>query len=168
MSRSTANCRTAMKWRSSRRYRADEMASDPRTILTREPISAASLADSLRRDDAGAIATFEGTVRADRRDGVAVVALDYSAHEELALDQMKLLHERARKQFAILDARIAHRLGRLKLGEVSVAIAVAAGHRAAAFDACRWLIDTLKVDVPIWKKDIWADGREAWAALERE
>jgi len=158
-----------MKWRSSRRYRADEMASDPRTILTREPISAASLADSLRRDDAGAITTFEGTVRADRRgDGVALVALDYSAHEQMALEQMQLLRDRALKQFAILDAVIAHRLGRLKLGEVSVAIAVGASHRAAAFDACRWLIDTLKVDVPIWKKDIWADGREAWAASERE
>jgi len=102
-------------------------------------------------------------VRAEQRgDGAALVALEYSAHEPMAIEQLALLRERAMKEFAVQDAAVAHRLGRLALGEVSVAVAVAAGHRAAAFDACRWLIDTLKVDVPIWKKDIWADGRENW------
>lgn len=145
------------------------MNSDERILLTREPIASNALAMLLRRPDAGAIAGFEGTVRAERRaDGATLVALDYSAHEPMAVEQLSLLRERAMKEFTILDAAIAHRLGRLSLGEISVAVAVVSGHRAAAFEACRWLIDTLKADVPIWKKDIWADGREGWTSAERE
>lgn len=137
----------------------------PSIILTREPISARALADSIRSDGSGAIATFEGTVRSERRDdGVELTALGYAAHEPMAIEQMTLLRDRAHKQFEISRVAIAHRLGRLSIGEVSVAIAVASGHRASAFEACRWIIDTLKVDVPIWKKDIWADGREEWTA----
>jgi len=134
-------------------------------LLTREPISARALADAIRDGDAGAIATFEGTVRAERRDdGVELAALDYSAHEPMAVEQMNQLRERAQKQFEISHVAIAHRLGRLGIGEVSVAVAVAAPHRASAFEACRWIIDTLKVDVPIWKRDLWADGREEWTS----
>ncbi len=130
-----------------------------------QPISAAALADGLRGDDRGALATFEGTVRAERReDGVELSALEYVAHEEMAVEQMALLRERALKSFDIRDAALGHRLGRLSLGTVSVAVAVAAAHRAAAFDACRWLIDELKADVPIWKKECWADGRSEWSA----
>lgn len=133
--------------------------------LTREPISARALAESFTGPNSGAIATFEGIVRAERRDdGVELTALDYSAHESMAIEQMTLLRERASRQFEVSRVSIAHRLGRLKIGEVSVAIAVAAPHRASAFEACRWIIDTLKIDVPIWKKDIWADGREEWTA----
>lgn len=140
-----------------------------RVILTSDAIAATDLVFGLRREDAGAIATFEGTVRSERRsDGAALVALEYSAHDQMAIEQIGMLRERALKEFAILDASIAHRLGRLALGEVSVAVAVVAGHRSAAFDACRWLIDTLKLDVPIWKKDIWADGRDCWTPTERE
>ncbi len=139
---------------------------DPIAItLTREPISARALVESISRTNSGAIATFEGIVRAERRDdGVELTALDYSAHEGMAIEQMALLRERASKQFEISQIAIAHRLGHLTIGEVSVAIAVAAPHRGSAFEACRWIIDTLKVDVPIWKKDIWADGREEWTA----
>ncbi len=134
-----------------------------RINLTLAVISAAELARAIRSDEAGAIATFEGTVRAEKRgDGTALVALEYSAHEPMAIEQLASLRDRALKEFAVQDVAVGHRLGRLAMGEVSVAVAVAAGHRAAAFDACRWLIDTLKVDVPIWKKDIWADGREDW------
>ncbi len=145
-------------------------AHDPaQVILTREIISADRLADLIRSKDSGAIATFEGTVRSERRsDGVELIALDYSAHEAMAIEQLGLLRERALERFEIKDAAIAHRLGRLALGDVSVAIAVAAGHRGATFDACRWLIETLKADVPIWKKDIWADGREEWTPTAQE
>jgi molybdopterin synthase catalytic subunit len=134
-----------------------------RVTLTRDAISAAALVETLRRTDGGAIATFEGTVRAERRaDGAELTALDYVAYEEMALEQMRELRRRVLRSFDVLDAAFAHRLGRLVLGEVSVAVVVVAAHRTAAFEACRWLIDTLKVDVPIWKRDIWADGREDW------
>ena len=132
--------------------------------LTREPIDVPGLVAALRRDDAGAIATFEGTVRAERAgSGRTLVALDYSAYEEMAVDQMRALRERALSQFDILDAAVVHRLGRMALGETSIAIVVAASHRAAAFDACRWLIDTVKVDVPIWKAEVWSDGSRSWS-----
>lgn len=134
-----------------------------RAMLTRDVISAAALADRLPRERVGAVATFEGVVRGERRaDGVALAALDYHAYDEMAVEQMSLLCDQARRDFAIIDAAVAHRLGTMKVGEVSVAIAVVAAHRDAAFDACRWLIDAIKVDVPIWKKDVWADGRSEW------
>jgi molybdopterin synthase catalytic subunit len=96
--------------------------------------------------------------------GRKTVYLDYEAYEEMALQQMELLAGQALQQFQIRDVAIVHRLGRLEIGETSVLIAVASPHRAAAFDACRWLIDTLKRTVPIWKKEhfedgaVWADG----------
>jgi molybdopterin synthase catalytic subunit len=90
--------------------------------------------------------------------------LDYEAYEEMARQQMESLAEQALRQFQIRDVSLVHRLGRLEIGEASVLIVVASAHRAAAFDACRWLIDTLKRTVPIWKKEhfedgaVWADG----------
>ncbi len=94
----------------------------------------------------------------------ALSILDYEAYEEMALKQMEELAARALAEFKIRDVAIVHRLGRLEIGETSVLIVVASAHRAAAFDACRWLIDTLKRTVPIWKKEhfedgaVWADG----------
>src|SRR5262249_23586073 len=126
-------------------------------------IDVAPMVTALRRRDAGAVAAFEGTVRSEcTSDGRELAALDYSAYEEMALEQMQALRERALRAFEILDAAIVHRLGRMELGDTSVAMGVVAAHRAAAMDACRWLIDTLKQDVPIWKKDVWADGSESW------
>jgi molybdopterin synthase catalytic subunit len=90
--------------------------------------------------------------------------LDYEAYEEMALKQMESLAEQVMSQFQIRDVALVHRLGRLEIGETSVLIIVASAHRAAAFDACHWLIDTLKHTVPIWKKEhfedgaVWADG----------
>ena len=88
--------------------------------------------------------------------------MDYEAYEEMALRQMEELIAEALQKFAVRDARIVHRLGRIEIGESSVFIAVASAHRAAAFDACRWLIDTLKRTVPIWKKEYFEDGA-VWA-----
>jgi MoaE-MoaD fusion protein len=117
--------------------------------------------DKIKRPSDGAIVVFEGVVR-DHTRGRRTLCLDYEAYEEMALKQMDALALQALAQFQIRDVAIVHRLGRLKIGETSVAIVVASAHRAAAFDACRWLIDTLKRTVPIWKKEYFADGA-VWA-----
>jgi molybdopterin synthase catalytic subunit len=111
----------------------------------------------------GAVIVFEGVVRNNSR-GRRTLYLDYEAYEFMAFNEMKKLSKVALERFKVRDVRVVHRLGRLEIGETSIAIAVASAHRTAAFDACRWLIDTLKRTVPIWKKEhfedgaVWADG----------
>ena len=111
----------------------------------------------------GAAVVFEGIVR-DNTRGRRTLYLDYEAYESMALKQMETLCERARSNFPIRAVTLVHRLGRLKIGEISVLIVVASAHRGPAFEACRWIIDTLKKTVPIWKKEhfedgaVWADG----------
>ena len=109
----------------------------------------------------GAAVIFEGVVRNNTR-GRSTLYLDYEAYEAMALKQMESLAAEARDRFAVRGVSITHRLGRLEIGETSVLIVVAAAHRAAAFEACRWLIDTLKKTVPIWKKEYFEDGA-VWA-----
>jgi len=109
----------------------------------------------------GAICVFDGVVR-DNTRGRKTLYLDYSAYREMALDQMRSLAAEAREKFSLRDVVLLHRLGRLEIGETSVLIVVASAHRGAAFDGCRWLIDTLKRTVPIWKKEYFADGA-VWA-----
>ena len=115
---------------------------------------------------------FDGIVRNNTR-GRRTLYLDYEAYEDMALKQMEVLIEQARADFDIRDAVIVHRLGRLEIGETSVLVVVVSAHRAAAFDACRWLIDTLKRTVPIWKKEhfedgaVWADGEPFPAEVAR-
>jgi len=131
--------------------------------ITREPIDMQRTLATLRRGEDGAALVFEGVVRNQTR-GRKTRFLDYEAYEEMALNQMESLATKALEQFQIRDVALVHRLGRLEIGETSVLIAVASAHRAAAFEACRWLIDTLKRTVPIWKKEhfedgaVWADG----------
>jgi molybdopterin synthase catalytic subunit len=131
--------------------------------LTRDPIETQKVLASMKRPEDGAAVVFEGVVRNQTR-GRKTLYLDYEAYEEMALQQLEGLAEQALRQFQIRDVAIVHRLGRLEIGETSVLIVVASAHRAAAFDACRWLIDTLKRTVPIWKKEhfedgaVWADG----------
>ena len=131
--------------------------------LTRERIDAEGLVARLKRGEDGAVAVFDGIVRNNTR-GRRTLYLVYEAYEEMALKQMRALAAKAAEDFKIRDVAIIHRLGQLGVGETSVLIAVAAAHRGAAFDACRWLIDTLKKTVPIWKKEhfedgaVWADG----------
>jgi molybdopterin synthase catalytic subunit len=111
----------------------------------------------------GAVCVFDGIVR-DNTRGRKTLYLDYEAYREMALEQMRALAEESLERFGVRDVALVHRLGRLYVGETSVLIVVASAHRGAAFDACRWLIDTLKKTVPIWKKEqfedgaIWADG----------
>ncbi|HVP50085.1 MAG TPA: molybdenum cofactor biosynthesis protein MoaE, partial [Candidatus Bathyarchaeia archaeon] len=102
-----------------------------------------------------------GVVRNQTR-GRRTRYLDYSAYEPMALHQMEQLAVQAMAKFAVRDVWIVHRLGKLEIGETSVFILVAAAHRAAAFEACRWVIDTLKKTVPIWKKEFFEDGA-MWA-----
>ena len=134
------------------------------SALVREKIDSEALLNGIKHPEDGAVTVFEGIVR-DHTRGRHTLYLDYEAYEEMALKQMEELAERALSQFKIRDAAIVHRLGRLEIGETSVLIVVASAHRAAAFDACRWLIDTLKRTVPIWKKEYFEDGA-VWAGGE--
>ena len=118
---------------------------------------------------AGGIDIFLGTTREERStDGRELVALDYEAYEQMALEQMKKLAARAREKWPIIKLALLHRVGRVSLGDPSVIIAVATPHRGDAFDACRFLIDELKKDVAIWKKEVWSDGDESWVHPDRE
>ena len=132
-----------------------------RASIIRVPIDTQSVLATLKRGEDGAAVVFEGVVRNQTR-GRKTLYLDYEAYYEMALQQMEALAGQALKQFAIRDLALVHRLGRLEIGETSVLIVVASAHRAPAFDACRWLIDTLKRTVPIWKKEYFEDGA-VWA-----
>jgi molybdopterin synthase catalytic subunit len=124
-------------------------------LLTREPIDLAALHAPSPAD--GAVCVFAGVVR-DTNAGRRVRFLEYEAYEEMALGQMQELAAEARRRWPVSEVRLVHRLGRLEIGEASVAVAAAAPHRAEAFEACRFLIDTLKRQVPIWKKEHFEGG----------
>ncbi len=126
--------------------------------LVREPIDLASLHATTPVD--GALCLFVGVVR-NENAGRPVLYLEYEAYEEMALPLMQQIAADARRRWPVTDLRLVHRLGRLEIGDSSVAVAVASPHRAEAFAACRFAIDTLKARVPIWKKEYYADG-SAW------
>jgi MoaE-MoaD fusion protein len=138
-----------------------ETGSRAKIVRERIDIDTQKVVDGLKRGEDGAVVVFEGIVRNQTR-GRKTLYLNYEAYEEMALRQMEELAQQATKQFQIRDAAMIHRLGRLEIGETSVLIVVVSAHRAAAFDACRWLIDTLKKTVPIWKKEYFEDGA-VWA-----
>ena len=128
--------------------------------LSEAPLDVEQIRGSVRTDADGAIVTFVGVVRESAR-GKQVRSLVYEAYGAMAQRQMESLVAQASRRFEVGEMAIVHRTGTLKVGEVSVVIAVAAPHRGAAFDACEWLIDELKRTVPIWKKEIYTEG-EAW------
>lgn len=132
-----------------------------RALIVRDPIDTQGVLAGIKRGEDGAAVVFEGVVRNQTR-GRRTIYLEYEAYEEMALNQMEELAEQALRQFQVREVALVHRLGRLEIGETSVLIVVASAHRAAAFDACRWLIDTLKRVVPIWKKEYFEDGA-VWA-----
>ena len=140
--------------------------------IIRDPIDTQGVLERIKRGEDGAVVVFEGVVRNQTR-GRRTLYLDYEAYEEMALGQMEGLAGQALKQFEVRNVALVHRLGRLEIGETSVLIVVASAHRAAAFDACRWLVDTLKRKVPIWKKEyfedgaVWADGEPFPAEISR-
>jgi len=131
--------------------------------LVREPIDPRPLIQHVRAPEDGAIVTFDGFVR-NQSHNRPTLYLDYEAYESMALAKMRGIGAQLHEKYRIHRVAIVHRLGRLEIGETSVFITVSAPHRAAAFDACRFAIDTLKRTVPIWKKEyfedgvVWADG----------
>ncbi len=129
--------------------------------ITDGPLNHAAITDRVRSNQAGAVCSFLGTVRemtGDRR----TASLDYEAYPEMAHKKMAELEAEARQRWPVIELALVHRVGHLELGEISVVVAVSCPHRDQAFAACRWLIDTLKEVVPIWKKEVWADGTEEW------
>ncbi len=139
--------------------------------LTREPIDHSALVTHVRGAGDGAVVTFDGCVR-NQSHGRRTLYLDYEAYESMAATKIREIAAAIHEKFAIHHIAIAHRLGRLEIGETSVFIAVSAPHRPAAFEACRFAIDTLKRTVPIWKKEyfedgaVWADGELPPAPLD--
>jgi len=129
--------------------------------IVREKIDSQKIADMLKAPEDGAVAVFEGIVRNNSR-GKPTLYLDYQAYDSMAINELEKLAQAALENFAIRDVKLVHRLGRLEIGETSVLVVVLSAHRGPAFDACRWLIDTLKKTVPIWKKEYFVDGA-VWA-----
>ena len=132
-----------------------------RATIVRESIDTRGVLARIKQPEDGAAIVFEGVVRNNTR-GRQTLYLDYEAYEPMALQQMEQLAGQALEQYKVRDVAIVHRLGRLEIGEASVLIVVASAHRGAAYDASRWLIDTLKRTVPIWKKEYFVDGA-VWA-----
>jgi MoaE-MoaD fusion protein len=128
-------------------------------VLSDGPLSLERAAAEVASDDAGAIATFVGTTRARSR-GRDVIRLEYEAYEGMAEAEMERIASVLRDRHDVIDVAIHHRVGPVEIGETSVVIAVSAAHRAAAFDACREAIDTLKQTVPLWKKELYVGGEE--------
>ena len=130
-------------------------------LLTRDPIDHQALTERVRQPGCGAVVTFLGTVR-DLTDGQVTVALDYEAYPGMAEKKLTEIEKETRERWPVGEIMMVHRLGRLEVGEVSVAVAVSCPHRNQAFEACRHAIDRLKELVPIWKKENWSDGTTNW------
>ena len=134
-----------------------------RVEITDGVIPSGEIVAGMKAGPDGAVCVFDGIVR-DNSRGRKTLYLDYEAYREMALEQMRELAAEAVTKFGVRDVALVHRLGRLMVGETSVLVVVSSAHRGAAFEACRWLIDTLKKTVPIWKKEqfedgaVWADG----------
>lgn len=134
---------------------------DEHVRLQREAIQGDILLAKIKDGADGAVVVFDGIVRNQTR-GRSTLYLDYEAYDAMALEQMQSIVRAAKLRFEVREVFLVHRLGRLEIGETSVWIGVASAHRASAFDACRWIIDTLKKTVPIWKKEYFVDGA-VWA-----
>lgn len=133
---------------------------DPLILLTHDPLDHAALVAATTHSSVGGIVVFEGVVR-DRARGKQIRYLEYETYEEMAREQIVTIINNAQQRWGVERVAVAHRFGRLEIGEASVIIVVASPHRAEAFEACRYIIDTLKETVPIWKKEVATDG-EAW------
>lgn len=132
---------------------------EPIIQLTHEPLDRAALIEAVSHPGVGGIVVFEGVVR-DNARGKQVRYLEYEVYEEMARQQIREIIATAEQRWGVERVAVAHRFGRLEIGEASVIIVVATPHRAEAFDACRYIIDTLKATVPIWKKEVATTGEE--------
>jgi molybdopterin synthase catalytic subunit len=132
---------------------------EPFIQLTREPLNRAALIATVSHSSVGGIVVFEGVVR-DNARGKQIHYLEYDVYEEMAEKQIHTIVTEAKQRWGVERIAVAHRFGRLEIGEASVIIVVASPHRGEAFDACRYIIDTLKARVPIWKKEVATNGEE--------
>jgi molybdopterin synthase catalytic subunit len=132
---------------------------EPIIQITREPLDRNTLVSAVTDPGAGGIVIFEGVVR-DNARGKQVRYLEYDVYQEMAVQQIRDIIIEAETRWAVDRVAVAHRIGRLEIGEASVIIVVATPHRAEAFEACRYIIDTLKTTVPIWKKEVAMNGEE--------
>lgn len=135
------------------------------TGITTDPLDAAALVARIRRADCGGLVVFEGSTRSPN-EGRGVARLEYEAWTERAEEQMRAIAAEAVERFALGGAVAVHRVGVVPIGEPSVVVAAAAPHRAEAFEAARWLIDTVKEQVAVWKKEIFDDGAAEWVGAE--
>ena len=135
--------------------------SDILISLTHEAIDGESLLDSVASDLAGANVLFTGTAR-KLTGGLETMFLEYDAHPEMAEQKLAEVAGTAREKWNLCGVAITHRLGRVEIGEVSIAVAISSPHRLAAIEAIEWIMDTVKRSVPIWKKEHWADGSTEW------
>jgi molybdopterin synthase catalytic subunit len=133
--------------------------------ITDQPLSLEPLVNVVKRSSSGAVATFLGVVREQTR-GRQVRYLEYEAYREMAICKMREIADEIRREWEVDEIAMVHRVGRLQIGDASVAIAVSAPHRREALAACAYAIDRLKEIVPIWKKEVWTDGEE-WVGLGR-
>lgn len=126
-----------------------------------DPIDPDALKRALAAEQAGACVTFEGWVR-NLNEGEAVEALEYEAHAPVAIDEAEKVLTEARERFDVVAVHCVHRVGLLAIGDCAVWVGVSAGHRGAAFDACRYVIDEIKHRLPIWKKEHYTSGVSGW------
>jgi molybdopterin synthase catalytic subunit len=133
--------------------------------VTPEPLSLDEAWAAVRRPECGAVAIFLGTVR-DHHEGRRVERLSYTAFAEMAEKEFARIAREARGRWPVAEVYVAHRVGRLEVGEASVLVAVSAAHRAEAFEACRFVIEELKKTAPIWKEEFYAGGGKAWVAAD--
>jgi molybdopterin synthase catalytic subunit len=135
--------------------------------FTTEPIDFNHVTESVRSHAAGAVVLFLGTVREFTGD-VQTSSLEYDAYPDMALQELRQLDTDVRAKWPVINVAMVHRTGDLQLGDIAVAVAVSSGHRREAFEAGQWLIDTLKVRVPLWKKEVYANGRTEWVHPSRQ
>ena len=136
--------------------------------LTDQPLDLAPMMAHLHAASAGGVCVFVGVTREDQQGDQKLLALDYSAYDAMARKQLEDLADRARAKWPIQRLVLVHRIGRVALAEPSVVVGVATPHRPESFEACRWLIDTLKSELTVWKKDIWQGGGESWTKPNKE
>jgi molybdopterin synthase catalytic subunit len=129
--------------------------------VTMEPLNVQAVNELVKRPTDGAVVTFDGIVR-NNFEGRAVRWLEYEAYADMAEKKMAQIGAEVQRKFPVGEIAMVHRLGHLEIGESSIVIAVAAPHRHAAFEACAYAMDRVKEDVPVWKKEFFADGNEHW------
>lgn len=133
-------------------------------LITNDPLDPEPLTRAVRRDSNGAVITFLGVTR-DHNEGRSVERLEYEAYSDMAEKQISTIFVEVQERWGLTDLAVAHRLGQLQIGEISLVVVVASPHRREAFEACIYVVDRIKQDVPIWKKEIFLDG-EMWVGSE--